>query len=142
MIRICPVCDEKFETRNNRQIYCSEACRVSNKHRSYTFKQSKLGTRRCKICGKRYHFGSGTSDAYCSDECRKVFYESIKGKLHPRVCAVCGKTYLGMMHSKYCSLACARKSCYMGYFTDPELKQIRAILKALGQYTMKHEIYW
>lgn len=73
--KTCPVCNEPFESGNNRQIYCSDECRKleSNRRRRERRREGKL-PKSCAWCGDVFvpeHY----NQIYCCDEHKEMGYQ-------------------------------------------------------------------
>lgn len=82
---ICKYCGKRFKPKDNNGItYCSRECAYADK------------AHKCKTCGKAI---PGTKSKYCSDGCKPK-----------RICVICGKEFIGIKTSAYCSSECRKHS--------------------------------
>lgn len=132
--RICSECGSAFETRDKRQIYCSEGCRR---------KGAPSITLECQVCGNEFEIEKYVYEhqgrKYCSIEC----YQKRKGRVD-KVCAHCGKTfqvakwYALKGFGKYCSKECQTAA----YRNNPS--RVVLICQQCGKEftTKKSQIEW
>src|SRR4051812_25970739 len=82
----CLTCGDTFQPINNRNVYCSDRCR--------------LGEASCETCGKAFLVKDGASGRYCSRAC---WYAVDRAS---RPCPICEKPFKGS--GKTCSYECGR----------------------------------
>ena len=77
-IKTCPTCGKSFVAKCNKQIFCSDECRIKASKISESSKQavqvskpvcSAPVTKKCQVCGKEFTTNRNAAK-YCSDECR------------------------------------------------------------------------
>lgn len=104
MIKICRICNKKFETHKPNKVTCSAPC-VSEFKKLWS-KENNIKKRKiknCPICNKQF-ISTEVHYKYCSDECsekgiKKYYYERnteerIKlQKLKIKICNICGKEF-------------------------------------------------
>ena len=102
MKKICPICNEEFETNIPNKIYCSAYC--SNKRRSLKVKDKEFH-KVCECCGKE--FVSKSNAKYCSDECKDIKLNEYNNRVYKKYCKYCN-TYFETKHNcqVYCSEEC------------------------------------
>lgn len=83
----CRTCGKTFQPKYNRNVYCSDRCR--------------LGAAECETCGKTFLVKDGASGRYCSREC---WYAVDRAS---RPCPVCARPFKGS--GKTCSYECGRE---------------------------------
>lgn len=111
IFKSCPMCGTEYTPYSRNQIYCSNRCYDMH----YAMKElyhhlERLGEPRhinCPNCGKDIY----TRDKklkFCCYEC-KVKYQDKTAMKH-YTCKICGKDFIGIGRSKYCSDECLAKA--------------------------------
>lgn len=130
--RVCKACGKTFSG-GPRSWYCPDCCLRRRRERDSLYKKNgsnrKLGTKDyCVKCGKLYTVVSGLQK-YCPD-CAPMcvaeidrqqglnYYRQNKDNINPArnsarskpkgeiTCKICGKTFVGYKHQKFCSDEC------------------------------------
>lgn len=133
--RRCDFCTEPFFGGRSDRRYCSSLC----SSRAYSLRRFgdrskwdrrahgiRLGsarkTKNCLHCGKS--FQASLAGKYCSARCGDNFRyrasighrpnltqeeRTVRRRIFDKTCAVCGVSFTGLAHQKYCSLVCQRK---------------------------------
>jgi hypothetical protein len=83
----CKTCGRTFQPRYNRNVYCSDRCR--------------LGAAECETCGGTFLVKDGASGRFCSRDC---WYRVDRAS---KPCPVCSRSYKG--GSKTCSVDCGKE---------------------------------
>lgn len=78
MIKICPICESEFESKDKRQKYCSKKCKYKAKVNKE--KENRLYSKKCKYCGKVFIGNKKTK--YCSDDCSKKAKQDYDANYH------------------------------------------------------------
>ena len=82
--------------------------------------------RKCLMCGKEF-LRECNSRKYCSEECKRKYYKSIKNPEKNLVCEYCRKAFTSPCERKYCSFECcvlANPAKEKISKTSSEIKQI------------------
>ena len=98
-VQRCPHCGKVFTAKHSRHIYCSKKCK--EKHKLLMEKNIPVD-KECVYCGKKFRTTKYTQK-YCSLECKLKAYKKEKQE---KVCANCGKTFLGRVNKQFCCNAC------------------------------------
>lgn len=86
IMKVCPICENQFETTYSCKKYCSKECKniANNQMRLDAYKKKKKSKKKkeqkiCKGCNKTFST-SRPYQKFCSRECRRKFANSIFGK--------------------------------------------------------------
>lgn len=102
MKKICPICNEEFETNIPSQIYCSKYC--SNKRRRLKAKNKEFH-KICECCGKEFTTKSNVK--YCSEECKEIKSNEYHNLVYKKYCKYCNTYFETKNNSQvYCSEEC------------------------------------
>jgi len=83
--KICPICENQFETTYSFKKYCSKECaNIAQYHQILDIqkkkqKPKKKDRRICKFCRKNF-LVSRSHQKFCSEKCREKFYDSFSQK--------------------------------------------------------------
>jgi hypothetical protein len=97
-LKKCKLCDNDFNPRNGRQIYCSDRCRIKSK--ANRISKGSL-YKNCRICDTAFTVeGKSRGTVFCSDKCRA------KRGYKDKNCTICGEKFFADDRTKTCSKKC------------------------------------
>ena len=113
--KLCDFCGQEYQPKNDRGRFCSEHCKneqrkKDNEERATT---RKLRKKKCSLCGKEFDAPNG--EKYCSPFCRaeanRIRSRRKEKVVHePRVCAICGETFVpNFKTQEWCKRECQKK---------------------------------
>lgn len=142
--KICPICNNQFQTKNNCKIYCGAKCRnsVSN------IKRKKIYEKICFICSEKFKT-TNSLKKYCKKQCSyegEILNKRQKTDIQIK-CDICGKNFIGKSFNKYCSNECkknARNIKMINYRKECESKnyeyyKIKRLLASRIRSAMKRQ---
>ena len=113
MVKVCVMCGEEFEAKDNRFKLCSPEC-VAQSKKKYSKAQweRKKAAKQpykyaCVVCGTEFET-SYKNKKYCSEDCKtkanKENYVEREPKI--KICIVCGKEFVAKANARTCSTEC------------------------------------
>ena len=130
----CITCNEPFESKNKKAIYCrKKECRPANDN---IFKTIKFNNKiKCLVCGKKLTESKNTfqfNTQCCSKECAKIRKEKISVT---EICHTCLSVFkTNKSNQKFCSTNCRKRN---HDFRKDKTKEL--ILKAREE--LKHMMF-
>ena len=109
----CECCGKEYQPLNTRGRFCSDECRSEQKKRNNAEKTTirKLQKKKCSLCGNE--FDAPFNEKYCSPFCRAEanrIRSRIKVDHEPRVCVICGETFVPSFKTQeWCKKECQKK---------------------------------
>ena len=116
--KLCKCCGKVILYENKTNNFCNSSCSASFNNTGRKVDKTKRKIEKCLICGKETEIKLGTSKSkYHCEECKK----ELQTKRHIRnnknnknygdkiICNLCGKEYIVINRSNYCSDECRKE---------------------------------
>ncbi len=141
--KICPICGKEFQTRRNKQIFCSNVCRVKNRYLKYNKKEEiekEILKKQCVFCGKEFQT-TYNHQIFCSTECSRQ--DQIKKEIRTelvserRRCVYCGTAFIAQRTNQ----SLCGKKCYASYKREHMTKEEKKMQsEKQKEYVLKNKI--